>query len=157
METMGNEQMQRQRVKTSKGETKRDFLIYSASAAAVGNEEGYTNEAKDQTVGAANLISFLLKPSLQTDRHNLPYENVIMKTVCVGSCLSGITHSLTSSTLWLLKQTSDKDVSKLKWLFRVDSDIWVYKVSLNSSLDFTAQRHLTVNNLRFYIKKKDQF
>lgn len=44
METMGNEQRQRQRMKTRIRGTKRDFPGCSGSVATVGNEEGNTDE-----------------------------------------------------------------------------------------------------------------
>lgn len=44
METMGNEQRQRQKMKTRPRNTGRDFPVYHSLVAAVGNEEKGTDE-----------------------------------------------------------------------------------------------------------------
>lgn len=44
METMGNEQRQRQKMKTRPRNTERDFPVYHSLVAAVGNEEKGTDE-----------------------------------------------------------------------------------------------------------------
>lgn len=84
METMGNEQRKRHRMKTRMRETKKDFPCLLKLSCCCGKwRGGYWWAIRKVCVGIPNIIWFLLKSSIYTALYCEPHDNAITGTDCL--------------------------------------------------------------------------